>query len=160
MTRMKIAAMSTTIVAGLALMLSACAAPPPPPEVERNELGDQLLVTEIENKRPVEWDKVTSVVDESGELVETRPVEAIDERRLRITYWTTSGQSCVRHDTDVVETSETVTITLFVGDLPNAEELCKSEEGKVVDLAATTDSVEIKLDAPLGDREVIDGHAQ
>lgn len=129
------------IAASTALLLSACTSSEPP-AVERATQGGQSLHPEIEDRHSVAWDTA----------------EVRDEDTLVLNFPTAPEPTCQRHDVEVVENEEDVTVTLFAGELPDSERLCESI--KILEMPGAYDFIVIKLDAPLGDREIIDGHAQ
>ncbi len=81
-------------------------------------------------------------------------VEQIGESELRVYFWSGVEPCSVLDSVDVVETDEQVTITLLQG----YEEV--DGEPPVCIMLAVYKAVDVTLDAPLGDREVIDGAAR
>lgn len=80
-------------------------------------------------------------------------VEGAD-RELTVHYVTSGRAECnVLGRTDAVETDKTVTVTLFVGHLP--ETRCDGPQP----LTATANTTKVTLARPLGTRTVVDGSA-
>ena len=109
-------------------------------------------------ERPVceaDWrDADAEIVQGTGVHEEVLPIECfeeVDDRRLRIGFSMPPGPDChVLHSIDVVESADAVAVTLVgaVNDDPNAG-ACAQEARKV--------ATELDLQAPLGDRELLDG---
>jgi hypothetical protein len=128
-----------TLIAALLLLVAGCAAP-------------------IGAERPVcaaDWlDAEVEIAHGIGVREEVLPIECfeqIDSRRLRIGFTIPPGPAChVLHSIGLVESADAVAITLTgaVYDDPNAG-ACP----EVARQAAT----ELDLQAPLGDRIVLDG---
>jgi hypothetical protein len=77
-------------------------------------------------------------------------VKPLDDRTLLVTYYG-GVQACYGVDrVEVEEAHDAVTITLYTGSVPG-DQVC-------IELAEYQ-GVEVTLDRPLGDREIIDGAA-
>jgi hypothetical protein len=124
------------VLAGV--ILSGCASPP---EIERNEAGDLIPYSDLET----EW---------SSPWIES---EIVDDTHLRLTFGTGPKSECWRNNVDVIETPESVTVTLISGIIPDAERLCK-DESPIIELVGSHDSIIVETESPIGDREIIDGH--
>lgn len=139
-----------TLLAGI--ILSGCTPIPagPPPTAERNATGDLIPYSNIENKSTRDWGPVTHK--------DPRPAEIVDQTHLRIQFSGGDGPACTRYDAEVTETPDTITITLFVGSIPHAKELCKPT-GEIINLAGSSDTMMIETKSPIGNRKIIDGGA-
>lgn len=96
-----------------------------------------------------------SIVRPREGLVDPRPValegiEPLEPDRLLATFYGGVEECYGVARVDVEETSDTVTITVYEGHVPEAE-VC-------IDIALLK-GVVVTLEAPLGDREVVDGAA-
>lgn len=88
-----------------------------------------------------------------------RPAEIVDQTHLRIQFpGGDSEPTCTHFDVEVAETPENITITLLIGQIPHAEEICKPT-GEIINLSAMYDTMLIETKSPIGDREIIDGGA-
>lgn len=123
-----------------ALLLTGCA--PSPPEIERNAAGDLIPYEDLVVKHAFSWEK--------------ERLEIVDETHLRISYGTGPQLPCDRTNATVVETSETVTVTLLFGKIPDAETICK-DEGTAYEMSSGTDRIMIETTSPIGNRTIIDG---
>lgn len=81
---------------------------------------------------------------------ELRDVDDGDDRTHLVTFWGGVAPCFVVDHVDVEEAPEQVTITVFAGSAPEAEGQACIELAKHM-------AVEVTLDEPLGDREVVDG---
>lgn len=129
-------ALSGVILAGI--LLSGCAAPP---EIERNEQGDLIPYADLETARSFSWHQL----------------EIVDDTHIRLLWGTSPTSKCWRHDVDVVETPKTVTLTLRGGSIPNAKKLC-DDENPISQMSHSTESIIVKTESPIGNRQIIDGH--
>lgn len=137
-----------TLTALLTLTVAACAADTEPPAAE----PDEPIGTPVPPP-PTPPEPSPQVVERRDGLVEIRArpwedVEVLSPRRLRVLFW--SGvEECYGLDrVEVEETDHIVTITLFEGRVPEAEVCIEIAVWKAVD---------VRLDAPAGDREIVDG---
>lgn len=110
----------------------------PPPECLPPDAGEPELVTPrpgMADVRPIPWERA----------------EPVGDARLRV-HWTGGVEPCYVLDrVEVTETAETVTVTLFQGSDPTAppDQAC-------IEIGVFK-AVEVDLEAPLGDRTVVDG---
>lgn len=92
----------------------------------------------MDDVRAIEWDDV----------------QLLDEPRVRVRYWSGVEPCHVLDSVEVEETDETVTITLYEGSEPQPG----GEMPVCIQIARWT-AVDVRLDAPVGDREIVDGAA-
>jgi hypothetical protein len=76
--------------------------------------------------------------------------EPVDPHTIRVEFYGGVEECDGLDRVEVEETADNVTITLYTGRVPTAE-VC-------IEIAVLK-AVTIKLDAPLGDREIVDGAA-
>lgn len=140
-----LAALAVAIV-----LLSFGCTPGKPPKMERNSTGDLVPYSNIENESAIRWGPVRAI--------DPRPAEIVDENHIRIQLQGVEEPTCTRYNTKVVETPETITITLFIGKLANAEKVCKPRK-QIVNLPGydTFDTVMVQTQSPIGDREILMG---
>lgn len=106
----------------------------PPPSLRPNEVAPNPHAVEL---RAVPWSRVEGT-----------------DRELTVHYVSTGRAECsVLGRTNVVETDKTVTVTLFVGHLPDTR--CDGPQP----LTATANTTKVTLTRPLGTRTVVDGSA-
>ena len=135
------------ILLGLtALTLTGCS-PAGPPAIDRDPNGHELPYEELAEPRPSIWGLLND--GSAGE---------ISENQLVIYFSSPWEPTCTRHDADVVETAESITITMFAGRAKNHKELkCPSD---IIEIVGHSDTMVIDLDAPVGDRTIISGNSE
>lgn len=135
----------------LLLLVTACGGSDTPagdpPKIERTADGDVVAYPDLQHPRPTRWAEAQAA-DESSKTV-------VDQTHVRIKFSNPLDPTCLRHDVSVDETADAVTITLFVGDIPNASKLCPP--GEIQDMYAHFDTMLIETQAPIGDRAIVDG---
>lgn len=123
------------------LALTSCAQPPLPasiPKSEHNAAGDLIPYSGIENKRASAW----------------RNAEVVDDTNIRIRFGTGPAPDCFKYDAEVVETPETITITLFSGWIPNSDSLCPD---RILDASNHIEKIAVETKEPINGRTIIDG---
>jgi hypothetical protein len=141
--------MSMRVAPLVALVLASCAGVADP-----GASPDEPVTSTPVSPTPIPGPTYEEVEPRQG-LVEVVPhiwdrAEPIAPKRIRVLFYG-GVEECEGLDrAEVDETDEVVTITLYTGRVPTAE-VC-------IEIAVLK-AVTVKLDAPLGDREILDGAA-
>lgn len=112
------------------LLLAGCSA-----TNSYSDAGDQIPQSGLVDALPAAW--------ESAEIV--------DDTHIRVTFQG-GVDDCYGHDVEVEETASTVTISLSTGGLPRHVGGCDAPLLEYTTLVET--------EQPVGDRAIIDGHAE
>jgi len=104
-----------------------------------------------------EQETTWTLVEPTPGMDDVRPipwedVQLLDEPRVRVRYWSGVEPCHVLDSVEVEETDTTITITLHEGSEPQDG----GEPPVCVQIARWT-AVDVRLDAPVGDREIVDG---
>lgn len=124
------------------LTLTACA--PPLPVVERNSTGDMIPQENLKIHHVSKW-------SDWG-----KGLEIVDDTHLRFTFQSSELSACERYAAEVVETPETIIVTLSFGELADAKKLCSSED-TLRNMSSSEDSIMVETETPINGRQIIDG---
>lgn len=124
----------------LALLVSACVSPPGAP---------------VEEECGADWRDVEALI-ESGADSFAQPVaiecmRAVDDRRVRVGFNMPPGSSCHRlTEVEVIEAADSVSITVSLAPTDDSRPgACPDETARMV--------TEVDLQAPVGERRLLDG---
>lgn len=112
------------------LLLAGCSA-----TTSYSDAGDQLPQSDLVDALPTAWEGT----------------EIVDDTHIRVTFMG-GVDDCYGHDVDVEETTGTITILVSTGGLPRHIGGCDAPLLEYTTLVETEQSV--------GDRTIIDGHAE
>lgn len=118
------------VLGAAVLLLAGCSA-----TTSYSDAGDQIPQSNLVDALPTAWEGT----------------EVVDDTHIRVTFMG-GVDDCYGHDVEVEETVSTVTISLSTGGLPRHIGGCDAPLLEYTTLVETEQSV--------GDRTIIDGHAE
>ncbi|MGP9682436.1 MULTISPECIES: hypothetical protein [unclassified Brachybacterium] len=119
-----------TALGAALLLLAGCSA-----TTSYSDAGDQLPQSDLVDALPTAWEST----------------EIVDDTHIRVTFLG-GVDDCYGHDVDVEETASSITISVSTGGLPRHIGGCDAPLLEYTTLVET--------EQPVGDRTIIDGHAE